>query len=104
MKQLFSMTQKDLSRDNLVLKTVEQGLTQVKAAELLGVSDCQCRRLIKAYREKGPEGLLSKKRGRRSNRRLKDSVKEKVVSKLTSTYVECGPKLGSKIGPLPVVC
>lgn len=91
MEQLFNMTQKDLSRYNLMLKIAEKGLTQVKTAELLGLSDHQFRRLLKTHRERGPEGLLSKKRGRPSNRRLKDAVKEKVVAKLTSTYVEFGP-------------
>lgn len=85
------MTRNELSRYNLVSKTAEKGLTQVKAAELLDFSDRHFRRLLKAYREKGLEGLLSQKRGQPSNRKLKDDIKEKVIAKLTSTYVDCGP-------------
>ena len=91
MEKLFNMTQKDLSLHNLILKVQEKGIKQVKAAELLGVSDRHFRRLLKAYRERGVEALLSKKRGKPSNSRMKDSIREKIVEKLKTTYVECGP-------------
>ena len=82
MEKLFNMTQKDLSRYNLVLKAVEKSFKQVKAAELLGVSDRHFRRLVKTYRAEGLNGLLSKKRGKPSNYRMKDDIKSKIVEKL----------------------
>ena len=91
MEKLFNMTQKDLVIHNLILKVDEKGLKQVKAAELLGVSDRHFRRLLKAYRMQGVEGLLSKRRGKPSNNRIKDSIREKIVEKLKTTYAECGP-------------
>ena len=91
MEKIFNMTEKDLSLYNLVLKTKEKSISQVKAAELLGISDRQFRRVVKSYREEGPEGLLSKKRGKPSNNRLKDDVKKCIINKLHSTYKDCGP-------------
>lgn len=91
MEKLFNMTQKDLSVHNLILKIQEKGIKQVKAAEILGVSDRHFRRLLKAFREQGPQGLLSKRRGKPSNSRLKDEIREKIVKKLKTTYTECGP-------------
>lgn len=34
----------------------------------------QCRRLVKRYREAGPEGLISRRRGKPSNYQLKAQV------------------------------
>lgn len=91
MEKLFNMTEKDLSLHNLILKVRDRGIKQVNAAELLGVSDRHFRRLLKSFREKGPEGLLSKRRGKPSNSRIKDSLREEIVNKLKTTYSECGP-------------
>ena len=85
------MTEKDLSLYNLILKTEERALKQVKAAELLGISDRHYRRLLKSYREKGPEALLSKKRGKPSNRRIKAPIRSQIIEKLKTTYQDCGP-------------
>lgn len=62
----------------------------MKAAELLGISERHYRRLLKAYKE-GIENLNSKKRGKPSNRRIKENVRQKVVEKLKNKYTECGP-------------
>ena len=91
MEKIFSMTEKDLSLYNLILKTEEGALKQVKAAELLGISDRHYRRLLKGFREKGHEALLSKKRGKPSNRRIKDSIRSQIIEKLKTTYQDCGP-------------
>ena len=39
MGKIFNMTEKDLSVYNLILQTQEKVITQVKAEELLGISD-----------------------------------------------------------------
>ena len=91
MEKIFNMTEKDLSLYNLILKTEERALKQVKAAELLGISERHYRRLLKTFREQGPEALLSKKRGKPSNRRIKDPIRSQIIEKLKTTYRECGP-------------
>ena len=57
------MTKKDIERNNLLLRASEKSMKQVKAAQLLGVSERHFRRLLKAYKEKGIEGLISRKKG-----------------------------------------
>ena len=63
MEKLFHMTQKELSIYDLVIKVEEKRITQLRASELLNISERHFRRLLKAYREYGPDGLISKKRG-----------------------------------------
>lgn len=67
MEKIFNIPQKDLSVYHMILKVQDKGLNQLKAAELLGVSDRHFRRLLKAYREEGPAGFLHKRRGKTKN-------------------------------------
>lgn len=90
MGKFFRMTEKDIERNNLLLKAKEKSITQVKAAEILGVSERHFRRLLKTYKKEGPEGLLSKKRGMQ-NRLMKEETRQEIVNKLKTTYRNCGP-------------
>jgi hypothetical protein len=53
----------------------------------------QVKRLLKAYREKGAIGLISKRRGRGSNHRMKVEVVEKVLELVRGKYEGFGPTL-----------
>lgn len=87
------MTQKELSIYDLMIKTEEKRLMQLKASELLGVSERHYRCLLKAYRQEGPAGLISKKRGKPSNNRLPDKLREKALSLIREKYSDFGPTL-----------
>lgn len=91
MRKIFAMTEKHITLYHVILQTEEEGLKQVRAAELLGISDRHFRRLLKAYKIKGLEGLVSKKIGRPSNNHVKKDVRTKVVERLKGKYKNCGP-------------
>lgn len=61
---LLTMSKKELNRAELMLRIQERKLTQRKAAEMLGLSVRQVERLYRCYKESGPAGLVSRKRGR----------------------------------------
>src|SRR5215470_16922201 len=66
---VLSMSDGELRRLE-VLRDVDRGGLPVRAAaQLLGRSERQVWRLLKAFRSAGAAGLISKKRGRPSNRR-----------------------------------
>lgn len=90
MEKLFFMTEKDIERNNLLLKAKEKSIKQVKAAQLLGISDRHFRRLLKAYEKDGAQALVSKKRGMQ-NRLMKAETKAAIINKLKTTYQNCGP-------------
>ena len=59
-----------------VLRDVDRGGLPVRAAaQLLGRSERQVWRLLQAFRSDGVTGLISKKRGRPSNRRTAAAVR-----------------------------
>ena len=65
MEKLFYMSKKELERYRVLQKILEENMNQKIAAEALGLSTRQLRRLLKRYREQGPEGLVSGHRKRK---------------------------------------
>ena len=90
------MTRKELKKYGLIQQIEEKKISQMKAAEMLGISDRHFRRLLKAYRERGVNGLLSKRRGKPSNRRTPEKVREQVVNVLKEKYEGFGPTLATE--------
>jgi hypothetical protein len=91
------MTQRD--RDPLVvLKKAQKFLiTQRQAAEELGLSDCQIRRLLVRMNHVGDQAVIHGLRGRPSNRKLSDEVRSKAVAVLSQeVYRGFGPTLASE--------
>ena len=76
------------------MSRVKRGeLTVVAAAELMGVSVRQARRVWKRFRAEGDRGLVHRLRGRQSNRRLGDDVRARAVKLHQERYADFGPTL-----------
>ena len=86
-KQLL-MNQKE--RDRLVaLKKAKIGLiTQKQAAEEIGLTERQVRRLLLALRRRGDQAVIHAGRGRRSNRRIEASIQTSDRSPMTNVSVD----------------
>ena len=81
------------NRLEIIGRVVERRLTQHQAAEQLGLSLRQIQRLCRGYRESGPAGLVSRKRGRPSNRRLPEALRGHALELVRSRYADFGPTL-----------
>jgi len=64
------------------------GLNCVEAAELLGISERHFRRLKDRYEAEGAEGLIDRRRGRRSGRRVPVDRIEFVVEQYRTRYFD----------------
>lgn len=91
--ELLTMSGKELDRLEAIRRVVEGQLTQVKAGELLGLTERQVRRLCRAFERSGAAGLASRRRGRPSNRRLPEDLQARVVALVRQHYVDFGPML-----------
>jgi hypothetical protein len=81
-----------------VLQDLDRGrLTTASAGQLLGLERRQVFRLLKAYRIEGPTGLISKRRGRRSNRRKPEALRRAVLTNHPPMVLGFWPDLGSCI-------
>jgi len=96
MSCLIVMSQKELHRLELIQRVRGGRLTVVAAAKLLGLSRSQVHRLLQAYDLAGADGLVSKKRGRPSNRRHSEDFRNLVLDLVRDHYVDFGPTLAAE--------
>jgi transposase len=87
----IEMSQRE--RDRLkVLHGVKEGqFTQAKAAELLGLTARQVRRLQERLAERGDAGLVHRLRGQPSNRQLDAKLRRQVLREYRQRYADFGP-------------
>jgi transposase len=53
----------------VILRALAKRISWLQAAEILGISDRQVRRLRERYEERGYDGLIDRRRGRPSSNR-----------------------------------
>ena len=85
---LITMSKQELGRLETLVDLDEGRITAVQAAGLIGVGERQAFRLLKAYRMRGAEGLVSRRRGRPSNRRYRDEVREAALTRIRERYAD----------------
>jgi hypothetical protein len=86
-----TMSAKELDRLEVLGRVVERRLTQWRAAEQLGLSERQVRRLCRALLREGAAGLVSRKRGHPSNRKLPAAAREHALGLVRARYADFGP-------------
>jgi transposase len=89
----WTMSAKELDRLEVLGRVIERRLTQRQAAEQLGLSLRQVERLCRTLRADGAGGLVSRKRGRPSNRKLPEAVCEHALGLVRARYADFGPTL-----------
>jgi len=90
---LLAMSAKELGRLEVIQRVNEKRLKQKEASRMLGLSIRQMKRLLRAYREKGAAGLVSKRRGKPSSHQLAEETKREVLDLLKGKYKGFGPTL-----------
>ena len=88
------MSKKEIERVEMMRSLKEKIFSQVEVAKQLGITARQVRRLKRAYETYGEEGLVSKKRGSLSNRKLPEKFRIKVMKLISIQYADYGPTLG----------
>jgi len=92
-EEKLRMSVKEAGRLGIMRQMDKKDLTPKKAAEELGLSLKQLRRVRKRYLTEGEAGLLSKKRGQVSGNKIPEKIRDKVISLLRAKYIDFGPTL-----------
>jgi transposase len=92
----IEMSGKELKRLEVLRQVLDGVVSQKAAAESLGLTDRQVRRLRRRYEAQGTAGLVDRRRGKPSGRRLAPSFKERVMSRLSQCYADFGPTLAAE--------
>ena len=87
------MSAKELGRVEILGRVVDKRLSQRRAAELLELTPRHLRRLVRAFEQGGAATLVSKRRGKPSNRRLPETIRARVLALVRERYADFGPTL-----------
>lgn len=90
------MSDAELSKFEILRDVDREQLPVRAAAGVLGLSERQVWRLLKAYRLRGADGVISKKRGRPSNRRTPADVRHAAIDIIKARYADFGPTLAAE--------
>ncbi|MHB8778209.1 MAG: ISNCY family transposase [Anaerolineales bacterium] len=87
------MSTRELTRLEVMQRLKDKRLIQKEAAQVLGLSIRQVKRLWHQYQKQGAKGLVSKRRGKASNNRLEAAVAQQALDLIKKKYSDFGPTL-----------
>lgn len=90
-EELIIMTQKELSRYEVIKKLIEKEINGSEAAKQLGLSVRQVKRIKARVIKEETKGVIHKSRGRVGNRKIKPEVIERARFYLESKYSDFKP-------------
>ena len=95
-KDIIVMSSEEARRISIINQVLEKQITQKKAAEVIGLSYRQTKRLVGRVREEGNRGLIHKSRGKPGNRKIDDKLRAKVIQLCEEKYWDFGPTFASE--------
>jgi len=87
------MSNREITRLEVMQRLKEKRLTQKEAARMLGITSRQVKRLFRAYKAQGAGGLVSRRRGKLSNNRLDAEIIQEAIDLIYERYRDFGPTL-----------
>ncbi|KXD70380.1 hypothetical protein AW910_11610 [Pseudomonas aeruginosa] len=91
-----TMSMRELDRLKVIEAIIEGRLKPAAAAQRLRLTTRQVHRLVLRYREDGPAGLTSRRRGQPSNRQLSPGLENPAISLIRRNYSDFGPTLAQE--------
>jgi transposase len=85
---VITMSRTELTRLRVLIDIADGRLSVADAAGLIGVGGRQIYRLLDAFRTRGADGLISRKRGRPSNGALGAVFRETVLAIVRERYAD----------------
>lgn len=92
----LAMSQRDRDRLAVLRQAQKKRLGQRQAAEELGISERQVRRLVRRLGAEGDRGIVHGLRGRASPRRIPAKVEARAVALVGERYSDFGPTLAAE--------
>lgn len=96
MSGIVDMTVAEIDRLSLVKALLRGEMTPLIAAQRMGVTTRQIRRLVDRFNESGSDGLISRQRGKPGNRQLAPGVAQTALGLIREHYSDFGPTLATE--------
>jgi transposase len=94
--EILEMSSKERRRLRMMTAVKSKELTLVQAAEAMGVSYRQAKRIWKRYQKAGDAGLIHCSRGRIGSRRIEPEQRQKILRRFRQRYSDFGPTLAAE--------
>jgi hypothetical protein len=98
---VITMSRTEIDRMGVLHDLADGRIKIAEASRLMGLGRRQVFRLAKAYGKHGPEALVSRRRGRPSNRCYPTALRTEVIGIIKNRYSDFGPTLAAENRPLP---
>lgn len=95
-QELITMTQKELSRYEIIKRLINKEINGAEAAKQLRLSIRQTKNLKSAVKERGAKGIIHGNRGKPSNRILPEEMTEQIKEIVKRKYPDFGPTFASE--------
>ena len=95
-KDIIMTSPEELRRVSVINQAVKKLITQKDAAEVIGLSYRQTKRIVARVREEGDTGIIHKSRGKRGHRSIHEEVKDKALELCSKRYWDFGPTFASE--------
>jgi len=93
---MITMSRRETKRLHIIHQALDKRITQARAAELVGLSSRQLRRMLKRVRAEGDDGIRHRSRGKDSSHCVPKKIKEKALKLFRETYHDFGPTFASE--------
>lgn len=91
MEEILQMSEKEIDRYHIIKQVINKQMTQGQAAVLMGIQTRQVRNLLSVVKKEGKKGLISKRRGKPSNRKYNTEFRDTVTRLVREKYPDFGP-------------
>ena len=95
-EDIIMIKPEELKRYQVIGKVFDKTINHQEAAELLGITDRQIRRVVRRVRIEGERGVIHRSRGRKAKSRVGETVKKRVLELYRERYQGFGPTLASE--------
>src|SRR5258708_7997083 len=93
---VIAMSRTEIDRMSVLQDLAASRIKVTEAATLMGLGRRQVFRLAKAYGRHGPQALVSRRRGRPSNRCYPTALHAEVIGIIRERYSDFGPTLAAE--------
>src|SRR5258705_13737549 len=93
---VIAMSRTEIDRMSVLQDLAANRIKVTEAAALMSLGRRQVFRLAKAYARRGPEALVSRRRGRPSNRAYPGNLRDMATGIIRERYPDFGPTLAAE--------
>ena len=84
--RILEMSEEEVRRVEILRMAEEKRITQKQGAKRMGVTQRHFSRILRRYRDQGPEGIISGHRGKPSNNRMPEEKRGKILERINADY------------------